>query len=127
MDALFYADNPGKNIVEGREGCVRVLRVTPAQITGIGGIIGIDAGVIALEHDIALSAFELGNDGVHSRSDIGLPAYPRSDQRRSGSHLRHALVVAHMVDRLALRSLLAGDGGADGVGMLSTQPSSIRA
>ena len=66
MDALFYADNPGKNIVEGREGCVRVLRVTLAQITGIGGIIGIDAGVIALEHDIALSAFELGNDGVHS-------------------------------------------------------------
>ena len=52
MDALFYADNPGKNIVEGREGCVRVLRVTLAQITGIGGIIGIDAGVIALEHDM---------------------------------------------------------------------------
>ena len=46
--------------------------------------------------------FFVRHDRIHSRKHIRLPADPRGNQRGSGGNLRHALIVAYIIDLSAL-------------------------
>lgn len=55
---LFDGDDVLQDVVEGRGGGVCILPVAGAQVNGVGWIVGVDAGVVALEY-LAVSGYKL--------------------------------------------------------------------